>query len=131
MKSRLLWIAILAVGLSALYFGIARPQVTAIPKTLSEPLADLKPPGPPPLAPPSLEIPTMPAIRPPPLATPIVRFDALLSRPEVPIQNGATIDFSTGGPVVKMQGKDQEALNAGLKEIIEAAKATTFEANPK
>jgi hypothetical protein len=60
-----------------------------------------------------------------------VRFDPIPGPPEVPIQNGATIDFSTGAPVIKMQGKDQEALDAALKEIDEALKQTKIEAKSK
>jgi hypothetical protein len=48
----------------------------------------------------------------------------------VPIQHGATIDFSTGSPMVKMQGKDQEALDKALKEIAEATKDVTFPPSP-
>jgi len=127
MKTRLLWIAILAVGFTALYFGISRPQVSAIPSQLRDPLADLKPPGPPPLEPPVLVIPPVPTIT-PPIIRPAARIDPILGRVEVPIQNGATIDFSTGAPVVKIQGKDQEALESALKEMAEALKGTTIEA---
>lgn len=127
MKSRLLLIAILAVGLTALYCGLARPHVSTIPNHIREPLADLKLPELPPLEPPALVIPPLPAITPPPLR-PITRDDPILGRPEVPIQHGATIDFSTGFPIVKAYGKDQEAIERAVPEMAAAAEGVTFEA---
>jgi hypothetical protein len=127
MKTRLLWIAIAAVGLAALYFGITRPHVTSIPRHISDPLADLKPVIVPTLEPPVLSIPPTPTLTLPPIKPP-VRFDPSLERPEVPIQNAATIDFSTGAPVVKMHGKDQDALESALREIAEATKGASIEA---
>lgn len=121
MKTRLLWIAILAIGITALYFGIARPQVSSIPDELRKPLADLKPAPPPPIEAPALVIPPTPTITPPPLR-PVSRARQFFEPPEVPIQNNATIDFSTGAPVVKTFGKDQEALESALKEIAEVEK---------
>jgi hypothetical protein len=41
-----------------------------------------------------------------------------------------TIDFSTGAPMVKGFGKDQEALDKALKEMAEATKDVKF-APPK
>jgi hypothetical protein len=130
MKTRLLWIAIVAVGLAALYFGITQPHVSTVPRHLRDPIADLKPVAPPPIEPPVLTIPAIPPLTLPPIKPP-VRFDPVLSRPEVPIQNAATIDFSLGTPMVKMHGKDQDALESALKEMAEAAKGTTFEAPKK
>jgi hypothetical protein len=46
----------------------------------------------------------------------------------VPIQNNATIDFSTGYPQVRAHGKDQDALDAALKEIADVEKGTKLEA---
>ena len=127
MKTRLLWALILSVGITALYFGIARPHISTIPKEILDPMADLKPPAPPPIEPPTLVIPeiptlTLPAVR----AAP--RSDPILGRSEVPIQNQATIDFSTGAPVVRRHGKDQEALEAALKEMAEVTKDVKIEA---
>ena len=129
MKSRLLWLAILAVGGTAAYFGITQPHVTSIPESIRNPIADLKPAGPPPLEPPALVISSLPTLAPPVLA-PVLppRNDPILGRPEVPIQHGATIDFSTGAPVVKSFGKDQDALESALKEIAEVEKAAKVEA---
>lgn len=128
MKTRLLWLAILAVGSTALYFGITQPPVSSIPKEVRDPLADLRPAAPPPLELPALAIPPLPVIAIPPLPVPAARRDPSPSRPEVPIQNNATIDFSTGYPHVRAHGKDQDALDAALREIADVEKRTGFEA---
>jgi len=49
---------------------------------------------------------------------------------EVPIQNGATIDFSVGAPIVRSGPDDTAALNKGLKEIDDAIKDVAFPAKP-
>src|SRR5215213_1235034 len=127
MKSRLLWIAIAVVGLTALYCGIMRPHVSPVPRHITDSVADLKPVTLPAIEPPVLAIPEIPPVTLPPLK-PVARLDPLLPRAEVPIQNAATIDFSIGAPVIKMHGKDQEALETALKEMTEATKGVTFEA---
>lgn len=128
MKTRFLWLAILGVGFTALYFGITQPHVSSIPKEVRDPFAELRPEPPPPIELPALEIPALPTLLPPPLPAPAARPGALSIRPEVPIQNNATIDFSTGYPHVRAHGKDQDALDAALKEIAEVEKRTKFEA---
>lgn len=50
--------------------------------------------------------------------------------PEVPIQEGKTIDFSSGKPVVKESAADQAAIDAAKKEMDEATKNITFEPTP-
>ena len=42
-----------------------------------------------------------------------------------------TIDFSTGKPVVKDTPEDQAVIDAAIKEMAEATKHVTFEAQPK
>ena len=126
MKTRLLWTLILSVGIAALYCGLVRPQVSSIPKEVRDPIADLKPAPPPPLEPPALVIPEIPTRIPP--IRPLSRNDPILDRPEVPIQNQATIDFSTGAPMVRVHGKDQDALDAALKEMAEVTKNAKIEA---
>ena len=133
MKTRLLWTLILAVAAPALYFGITRPDVSNIPRSLREPIDDLKPAALPPLEPPALVIPELPEIAIPSLpgirpAMPIARPG---NQPEVPIQDQATIDFSTGAPVVRRHGKDQDALEAALKEMSEVIKDAKIEVNKK
>jgi len=126
MKNRLLWALILSVGLTALYCGIMRPHVSTIPKEILEPMADLKPPALPPIELPALVIPEIPTIK-PPVVSSQTRSDPILVRPEVPIQNQATIDFSIGAPVVRVDGKDQDALEAALKEMAEVVKGAKIE----
>ncbi|MND07790.1 hypothetical protein D3C83_300180 [compost metagenome] len=55
-------------------------------------------------------------------------MDPIPPRPEVPIQDQATIDFSTGAPVVRRHGKDQDALESALKEISDVLKDAKIEA---
>lgn len=127
MKTRLLWALILSVGMIALYCGIMRPHVSTIPKEILDPMANLKPATLPSIEPPPLVIPEIPAIK-LPVVSPQTRSDPILGRPEVPIQNQATIDFSTGAPVVRVHGKDQDALEAALKEMAEVTKDAKIEA---
>lgn len=141
MKTRLLWLAIFAVGLTAAWFGITRPETTAIPASVRDALADIKPPPLPPIelpelvlpSPPELELPTIqaPTADAQPAAQsqpPAARVTPDYHPPEVPIQNEATIDFSTGSPVVRTFGEDQAAVEKTTREMAEAAKDTSFEA---
>ena len=126
MKTRLLWTLILGVGLTALFFGITQPHVSLLPSEVRN-IEDLKPPILPPLEPPPLVIPETPTLS-LPVFTPSVRVDPIPPRPEVPIQDRATIDFSTGAPVVRTHGKDQDALERALREISEVLKDAKLEA---
>lgn len=52
-------------------------------------------------------------------------------RPEpVPIQDGRTIDFSGGSPVVKDSAADKAAMDRTLREMDAAARTVTFTADP-
>ena len=64
MKDRLFLIAILLIGGAALYFGLARPNVTKVPRRIRTSVEDLKPVFQPIELPP-LVIPPIPAIEPP------------------------------------------------------------------
>ncbi len=46
--------------------------------------------------------------------------------PEVAIQDGKTIDFSSGKPVVKDSAKEKASIDKAVKEMDEAAKGVTF-----
>ena len=72
-------------------------------------------------------MPETPTLTLPSLNVPL-RFDPIPPRPEVPIQNQATIDFSTGAPVVRTHGKDQDALEKALKEMSDVIKDAKIEA---
>ena len=128
MKTRLLWTLILAVAAPALYFGITRPHVTSIPENLRESIDELKPVVPT-IEPPALVIPELPALTIPalPPIKPAMRSDPILNGAEVPIQNQATIDFSTGAPVVRTGGKDQDAIESALKEMSDVLKDAKIE----
>jgi hypothetical protein len=126
LKIRLLWTLIFAVGLTALYCGIVRPEVSSLPEELRDTMDDLKPAALPPLEPPALVMPEIPALT-LPAFSPGRRSDPIPSQPEVPIQNQATIDFSTGAPVVRTHGKDQDALEQALKEMSDVIKDAKIE----
>ncbi len=129
MKSRIIWAAIVLAATVGFYFATIRPATQKPGPRLDRRQInrDFKAPeiAPPPL--PELVIAT-PTIAPPPRPVPIVapRNDPVPAPLEVPIQNGATLDFSTGTALVKRQGKDQQALDRALKEMAEATKNTTF-----
>ena len=48
----------------------------------------------------------------------------------MPIQEGKTIDFSSGKPVVKESTDDKAVIDAAKKEMDEATKNITFEPTP-
>ncbi len=66
LKDRLYLIALLLVGGAALYFGLVHPRASRVPPRILEAVADLKP-AIPPLAPPPLVVPEIPAVPLPPL----------------------------------------------------------------
>ena len=71
--------------------------------------------------------------QPPPIATKAIGPVAA-DQPSVPLggpNEGKTIDFSSGKPVVKDTPEDRAALEAGLREIEEATRNVTFSAEPK
>ena len=73
----LLWLAIGAVGLTTLYCSLVRPRFTTLPKSITEPMAEVAPPLPPPPALPPLPVPAVPTIEPPPLRQPAYTLPAL------------------------------------------------------
>ncbi len=135
MKSRIIWAVVVLAALAGFYYTTIRQTQTPSPGISRQRLEKLRDAPLPQIAPPPLPTPdmTMPVIPPPVLNQPIV-FPPVVgrrerSRPpalEVPIQEGATIDFSIGAPVVRSGGKDQEALDKALRDMAEATKGTTF-----
>jgi hypothetical protein len=131
MKSRLIWAAVVLAAIAGFYIVTIRPTQTHSPgfSRKRPPLRDLQPP---PIPAPQLPLPVvaMPVLTPPlPAQTlpPVVRRDERKPmQMDVPIQNAATIDFSTGAPQVRVQGKDQDALEKALKEMAEATENVTF-----
>jgi hypothetical protein len=133
MKSRILWAAVVLVAVVAFYFATIRPAMRETTpqvnrRQLDRAFKDFKPPEIPPPPLPEVVIATPKISPPPPRSIAIVapRNDPVPGPLEVPIQDGKTIDFSTGAPVIRMQGKDQEALERGLREMAEATKDITF-----
>ena len=51
---------------------------------------------------------------------------APVARPEVAIQDGKTLDFSSGQPVVKDSAAEKAIIDDAVKEMREAAKDVTF-----
>ncbi len=133
MKSRLIWGAVLLAAFAAFYYVTIRPAITPMPERSRGPVG-----GRTPLVPerPSFALPEsmLNATIPTPVfpTPPEVKFrvEPPALKMEVPIQNGATIDFSIGAPVVRSGGEDTLAIEKALKEMEAATKDTKF-APPK
>jgi hypothetical protein len=134
-KSRLIWIAVIVVAVGAFYYTTIRPTLTPTSPGLNRKLSKEFHPAaipPPPLPAPIIETPTIPLPAPGTVGVSssthasLRRDDGRPAPLEVPIQNGATIDFSFGAPIVRTQGDDQAALEKTLKEMAEATKDITF-----
>lgn len=63
---------------------------------------------------------------PPPAPMPTVQSAPAPAR-EVAIEDGKTIDFSTGAADIRATPADQTAINAALREMQEATKNISFE----
>jgi hypothetical protein len=139
MKSRIIWAVIVLAAIAGFYVVTIRPTQTHSPgfSRKRPPLRNLKPPevALPPLPEPVVAMPTLtPPLLNQPIQIPPVtarRDERPMARPEVPIQDNVTIDFSLGSPQVRTQGKDQETLERVLKEMDEATKGVTFPATSK
>jgi hypothetical protein len=129
MKSRLIWGAILLAAFAAFYYVTIRPAVTPLPERPRGSVGNRTP-----LVPerPSFTLPesmlnaTIPT---PVFPTPRevnIRVEPPTLKMEVPIQDGATIDFSIGAPVVRSGGEDTLAIEKALKEMEAATKDTKF-----
>lgn len=130
MKRRALLLLLLPIIalLAFLYFRWREAQLQPAREVLTETPTrrPSRPPPPPPqaalvtVAPPNMtEV--------PPIRLPRVQPRLVAPRPqEIPIIDGATIDFSIGAPVVRSTGQDAEALDRALREMAEATKNLTF-----
>lgn len=58
-------------------------------------------------------------------------FPTATAKTNVTIQDGKTIDFSSGKPVVKDSADEKAVIDAAVKEMDEAAKAVKFGAPEK
>jgi hypothetical protein len=129
MKSRLFWGAVLLVAFAAFYYVTIRPALTPVPERPRGGGANRTPlvPSRPGIAlPESMLNATIPTPVFPTPAPVKVRVDPPALKMEVPIQDGATIDFSIGAPVVRSGGDDTKALEKALKEMEAATKDTKF-----
>lgn len=131
MRSRLIWSAVLVAAIAGFYFATIRPALresTTVPdrRSINREFAGFQPPPIPPPPWPEIRMPALPLPPPPGAAGGGRREDPAPAPLEVPIQHGATIDFSTGAPHVRMQGADKEALDRALREMTEATKDTRF-----
>jgi uncharacterized protein HemX len=60
----------------------------------------------------------------------VVQRRAVQTKPEIAIQDGKTIDFSSGRPVVKDSAAEKAALEKAVKEMEEAAKGVILTSPP-
>ncbi|MEX2044814.1 MAG: hypothetical protein WD941_05630 [Opitutus sp.] len=127
MNKRVIWLAV-AIGLILAGYFVNRRMAVPVPAesyASKNPLDwgpipyDLPPLPPVNFPPPDLAV---PVIEPPPVS----QTRGMTMPLEVPIQDGATVDFSIGAPVVRSGGADTEALDRALKEMAEAAKGVVF-----
>jgi hypothetical protein len=131
MKTRILWLVVIAATIAGFYFFMIKPALAPPPAPKPSPLAGLKPAA---MPPPELPAPVVmlpPAPQLPPVVVAKPRADSPSLQLEVPIADGATIDFSTGAPNVRSQGEDKAALERALREMAEATKNTTFPPSPE
>lgn len=119
MKSRTLWVFVVfaAAVMAAVYWARNRPPPPApggLTATSTAPAAS-----------PSATAAVTPASTPLAAATPAANA-AKKARTEVPIQEGKTIDFSSGMAVVKDDAKQKAIIDKSVKEMESAASGVTF-----
>jgi hypothetical protein len=126
MKSRLLWLAILAVlAAVAVSFFVPRPLRPSPAIRNAVPPVALRELAPPPLPAITVPPPNFPTVA--PAVIPAPRPKIFQSPPlEIPIQDHATIDFSLGAPMVRSGGTDGAALEQALKNMDDATKNMKF-----
>lgn len=124
MRRRLpLLLLAVAVGIALGWWFMRHPASSpAVPAPVST--QKLRPPPAPAPLPPAPSVPepvrvATDAITPPPVVLPP-------AHPAVPIQDGKTIDFSSGRPVVKDSGAEKAIIEAAVKQMDEAAKNVHF-----
>jgi hypothetical protein len=128
MKSRIIWGAILLAAFAAFYYVTIRPTMNrptqaSIPADRS-PLVRDRPTF---NLPAGFDAATLPKVVMPTAPIVSTRVDPpALKPPEIPIQHGATIDFSIGAPVMRSGGEDDAALKKALKEMEEATRHIEF-----
>jgi hypothetical protein len=136
MKSRIIWLAVVLVAMAGFYYTTIRPALTPTsPRFNKRMIREFHPPdlAMPPIPNPRVDFPevSLPPVRLPPLVVSERRERPAANSPEVPIQEGTTIDFSIGAPVIRSQAEDQAAMDKALREMNDAVKDITFEPKEK
>lgn len=136
MKSRIIWLSVVIAAMAGFYYATIRPALTPTsPRFNKRMIREFHPPdlAMPPIPTPRVDFPevSLPPVRLPPLIVSERRERSSATPPEVPIQDGATIDFSIGAPVVRSQADDQATMDKALREMSEAVKDITFEPKEK
>ncbi|MBI5769723.1 MAG: hypothetical protein HZA93_18250 [Verrucomicrobia bacterium] len=122
MKDRTVWIMLVLLALIAggIYFLRGRPNRAPADRASGAPRAN---PSTAPLQP----VPAAPAVA-PAADGPTVR--AGRNGVPVPVQDGKTIDMSTGRPVVRDDERSRAAIEKAKKEMADAAADVTFQPQP-
>lgn len=122
---RRLYILLLAVaaGIALGWWRSHRSAPEAAPQAAAPGRKHLSPPPPAPVLPPPATAEPV-VLAPTPFTPPPVVVPG--TRPAVRIQDGKTIDFSSGKPVVKDSGEEKTIIDAAVKEMDEAAKNVRF-----
>lgn len=113
----------------ALYFYLNPPPKPKPARTRVEELVRQIPVPPPPVInvpPPELPLAKMEPLRLPPPA----REQIVPTKLIIPIQDGATIDYSPGAPLLRQDGPDKAAIERAMREMNEATKDITFTPRP-
>jgi hypothetical protein len=132
MKSRIIWLAVVFTAMAGFYYTTIRPAMTPVPSRFNKRITqEFQAPdlAMPPIPAPRVDMPiiALPPLRLPPVIVSERRERPTANSPEVPIQDGATIDFSIGAPVVRSQAGDQAAMDKALREMNAAVKDITFD----
>jgi hypothetical protein len=136
MSKRIAWV-LLAAGAAfiAAYWFLGRARPAPAPAPVAKQPMPAAAPAPALVRDQPFLTPSIPALQPPPVGNvrmmqPKKRPDAAAPAQVVPIQDGATIDFSVGAPMVRSGGTDGDALKKGLKDIEDAEKGAVFAPTP-
>ncbi len=129
MKRPVVILALVAVlvGLALIWNGRKQPKSTPAPASNSAAIQALPSPVVPSQPAVSSAVVTTPATPP----TPATAAAAVAPAQTVAIQDGKTLDFSSGKPVLKDSADEKAIIEQALKEMNEAAAGVTFGPVPK
>jgi hypothetical protein len=122
MRDRALWtfVALAVLALAAAYW--LRRQTRPAPPAATPATAALPATPPPPSAAPTTTPPQAVSVTIPPPPAPAAKT----SKPEVAIQEGKTIDFSSGVAVIKDDARQKAIIDKSVKEMESALQDVTF-----